>query len=155
MHPTLKKLVPLSAVAALSLAQVGCYDWVAIRPSDLPKLNAATSQTVSAGNLQVTLTSVRTVHTPDGRIVEIRGGHDVAVTAEGTTVEFEYPVESNVADETLTVAGKNREDTPFPLARVQKVEVSQKAEGKTTLLYCAIGLVAGGLFYGGLVYGLR
>jgi hypothetical protein len=140
MHPTLKKLVPLSMIATLSLAQVGCYDWVAVRPSDLPKLNAVSSQTVSAGTAQVTLMDVRTVRAPDGRLVEIRGAHDVEVTADGATVSFEHPVEAKVADETLTVAGKNREDTPFTLGKVQKVEVSQYAPGKTMAVLLVVAL---------------
>jgi|GEM_PF-2699814 len=141
MHPTLKKLVPLSAVAALSLAQVGCYDWVAIRPSELPKLNSLSSQTVAAGNLQVTVMTIRTVRSPDGRLVEIRGAHDVQVRADGATVEFEHPVESSVADETLTVAGSNREDTRFALRTVDDVKVRQYSPGKTIALAAVLSLI--------------
>jgi hypothetical protein len=148
MHPTPKKLVPLSMIATLSLAQVGCYDWVAVRPAELPKLNAVSSQTVSAGNAQVTITDVRTVRGPDGRLVEIKGEHDVEVTADGSTVSFEHPVEAKVADDTLTVAGKNREDTNFALRKVEKVEVRQYSYGKTVAVITIIAVACLGVSFG-------
>ena len=129
MNAIVKRMTLLAMTGSLALTHVGCVDWVAVRPSELPKLNNFSTETFSAGSTHLTVVTARNVRGADGRVVQITGEHEVLVTANG-----------NGVDDTLTVAGKNREDTPFTLGKVQKVEVSQYAPGKTMAVLLVVAL---------------
>ena len=141
MNAIVKRMTLLAMTGSLALTHVGCVDWVAVRPSELPKLNNFSTETFSAGSTHLTVVTARNVRGADGRVVQITGEHDVLVTADGKEVSFEHPVEARVVDDTLTVAGRNREDTRFELATVEKVEVRQYSTAKrTALVVVLVGL---------------
>lgn len=133
-------------LAVLSLG--GCYNYTAIRPTELPLLNnmhvipvgsttGARGQTVS-----VTQVSVRTVHRQDGRTVRIAGTPSVRIQTTMGEIDFDDPVMSSLQPgQSLTVAGANRSAVTIPLGQVQLVEARELSVGKSVALMVAISIV--------------
>lgn len=121
-----------SVLLALILLLGGCYSWTAIKPTELPKLNGASTTTTHTMGRQVTLISVAQVEAPDGRLVEIQGESDTRMKGTGQPpITFKHPVLASVDDESLTVRSSNYRKFTIPLNKIESVEVSQFERSKT------------------------
>lgn len=109
-----------------SLTQVGCYDWVEIRPTELPRVTEA---------------SVQIVEDSDGQPVQVRGGCDVRVTNSGGATTYSAPVRSRLAQGSLVVEGPGRLPQSYPLQEPTRVELSQLDAGDTRVAL-VVGVLA-------------
>lgn len=122
-----------SVLLVLSLLLGGCYSWTAIKPTELPKLNGASTSTSHNMGRQVTLITAAQVEAPDGHLVEIQGESDTRMTTTGQPpVTFKHPVLASVDDQALTIRSSNYRKLTVPLDKIQSVEVSQLERGQTT-----------------------
>lgn len=121
-----------SAFLVLTLLLGGCYSWTAIKPTELPKLNGASTSTTQSMGRQITLITVAQVEAPDGHLVEIQGESDTRMKTTGRPpVTFKHPVLASVEEQDLTIRSSNYGKFTIPLNKVETVEVSQFERGKT------------------------
>lgn len=140
---------------AFSLLQLGCIDWIEVRPTDLPRLSASSSaqlqQAIETGEeggvSPSTAVTGTTIEDADGDEVRIRPPYDARLTTAEGSVNIEGPVAAAVANGNLTVQGPETDRMSVPLDELETVEVSQFATVKTYLLILGITVVtaAGGL----------
>lgn len=155
----------IGVVVAGAIAVAGCYSWVPIKATELPKLNGASTIPVAsmsltpppspgvtpAGAMVITKDSVAHVERPDGSLVEIKGQFDAQIDTPSGSTLFEYPVRSAVQDSSLLVQGANRAPTTIPLQQVTRVQVSQLNTEQTllvSLLVTVASLVVGAAIAG-------
>ncbi len=123
--------------------QAGCYDWVAIQPAEIGKLQAGSQQVVGrSGNTTVMAISTQTVTAEDGTAAEIKGEYDLRLTTTSDqTATFAHPllVKPNPPDGYI-IQGGNRRATQIDLSTIKRVEVSQYSAGKTYALTMVAGL---------------
>jgi hypothetical protein len=113
----------LCLILAVSLTTSGCYSWVDVKPTELPKLNGGGNV---ASGFMGEVEEVHKVEQSDGRMAEIRGSYDVRLTGtNGSELDFSHPVVATVAGDALTLRSENRAATNIPLADIQTAEVSQ------------------------------
>lgn len=154
----MKRLGNLTLILAIvaALANLGCYDWVAIRPTALPDLNGSTAVQVGTSHgvrtdgtvtsspvIAVTQTAVPA---PDGRMVQIEGDFDARVLARGMPLTtFRSPVVSEIVDDSLVIRSGSHAPARVPVASVSGVEVSQYNALRSTFLAVGLGLLIGGV----------
>ena len=137
----------VALVTSLSLL-AGCYsyNYTAIKPTELPKLNGATyGQVVDGpGRGQAVAVSVHQVETPEGRLVEINGTFDVVIdTAQGEWT-FEHPIGAAVEDDTLLVKSSNQSPARIPLSQINSVVIKQPDSSTNGILGAFLTLVIAG-----------
>ena len=121
---------------------LGCHTWVAIKPSELPRLNGSTEQVVSrSANSRVVAITTTPVERPDGRLVEIRGNYDVRIESGGRSQEVGSPVLAELEGDHLIVRGSNMPRSRIPLSNIDNLEVSQFQRARTVLLTTGIAMV--------------
>ncbi len=137
----------LSALLAFALLGSGCYSWSVIKPTELPKLNEASTTTQQKwGSPRVIVLTVAKLETPDGRIVQIEGESDARVNVRDKgTLSFEHPIVSAVDADRLIIQSAKRAKTTIPLANIERVEVSQFERAQTSAAVGVISLVVGGI----------
>ncbi len=147
----------LLSCALLSLANLGCHDWVAIRPTELPRLNGSTAVQVgtttqygpngTTSTAPVMAVSQTAVEGPDGRMVQINGSFDARVVSGGEERTFDGPVVSELQLEgrQLNIRSANYAPVDIPISAVDSVEVSQFNAVKTSLLSGGLGIIGGTL----------
>ncbi len=133
---------------ASTLFSYGCYDIVAIKPTEITKLNntysvqVGTSYSTSYNTSTKTTTtnsspimahSVRHLERPDGRTLQVTGKTPVIITTNQGKYTFTHPTISRLNDGNLIIAGSNRGYVSFPLESIQKAEVKMYNAGKTLL----------------------
>ena len=141
-HARTSRLVPL--LVACSLLTTGCYSHVPIRPSELPKLNGdfATAQAVGVNTTLHTF-SVAQVQGEDGRMVELKGEHDVIITLKnGTTTKYGHPVSVSEEGGAFVIRSANQAEVRVPLDDIQRVEVTNYNGIATTFIAVGVGVVA-------------
>jgi hypothetical protein len=139
----MRQLFPL---LILTMLTGGCYSWTTIKPTELPKLNGASTTSSRNMGRQVVLISVAQVEAPDGRLVEIQGESDAKVYLPGAQpMLFEHPIISSVDGDNLTIKSAKRSKTTLALDKIQRVDVSQFERGQTTVAVSVLSLVAAGL----------
>jgi hypothetical protein len=116
-----RRILPLFALPVL-LAQTGCYDWVAIRPADLPLLNGDVQATSEPGQ-GTAVAGAPTVHRLNGTLLEVHGRHDVRVKVGGQTYLFTAPVHATRSGEAIEVEGGNRPATRIWMPAIDSVEI--------------------------------
>ena len=87
-----------ASLLVLCAAHLGCYDWIDIKPTELPKL---------------TESSARRIEGPAGEVVEVRRAYDVRITSLTGTANYSSPVRSSLSDGTLTVDGPGQTRQSF------------------------------------------
>jgi hypothetical protein len=97
-----------AVVALLGLSCAGCYDWASVRPTELPKLNAAVSSLEK---------------TDGSRFVIQRAVTAKVVTPLGAQ-KFSQPV-SRIDGDILTITGDDVPETHIPLDQINSVRVGQ------------------------------
>ena len=136
----------LCLTLAVTIATSGCYSWVDVKPTELPKLNNAGG--VSSGFMGE-VQEVHKVEQPDGKIAEIRGRYDVRLTGNnGTELDFDHPVVATLAGNDLTLQAENRAPTRLPLTDIRSAEVSQSHPETGWLVVMS---VAGAICIGSLI----
>jgi hypothetical protein len=98
----------VAVVALFGLASAGCYDWASVRPTELPKLNAAVSSLEK---------------TDGSRFVVQREVTAKVVTPFGAQ-KFSRPV-SRIDGDILTITGDEVPETHIPLDQINSVRVGQ------------------------------
>jgi len=112
----------------------GCYNYTAIKPAELPKLNGATGGEVvdGPGAGSTIAVATRTVEMPDGRLKRVDGKFDIVIEAAGGEMTFEGPVQTTIDDAgNVTIKSSNHGPWTGPIAALQSVKVKQKSKGKT------------------------
>ena len=113
---------------------VGCYEWIEVRPADLPKLNEA-----EASEESQRARGPARLERPDGSLLEVGRNADVRVTTEEESYEFTSPVVARIADENLWIKAGNTGKTILPLSDVTSAEVAKLNGGLTA------GAIVGGV----------
>ena len=135
-----------SALLVLTMLLGGCYSWTAIKPTELPKLNGASTSTSHNMGRQVTVITAAQVEAPDGHLVEIDGESDTRMQTTGQPpITFKHPVLASVDEQGLTIRSSNYQKMTIPLSKIQSVEVSQFERGQTSLAISIPLLLVGGL----------
>ena len=135
-------------VLAFSLQFTGCYEWVAIRPSELPKLDHDGAQSEAERSVR----NAR-LERPDGSLVEVNRSADVRLTTASESLELEAPVVARIQKDDLWIRAGNAGNTKFLLSDVKSAEVAKFDGGMTAV--AIVGAVVGTtLVTTLLVYGL-
>lgn len=151
------RIRPWRALATiLAIASTGCYRWVSIKPTELPKLNGsyvrATGRVSTPRGSVVTYeATVAHIERPDGTLVEVTGPYDAEITTTQGAAIYEHPVNSSVDGSNLAVQGANRRLTEFPLRDVTEVKVSQYNGAATSLLIAALSIGVGSIIAYGVI----
>ena len=135
-------------VLALSLQSTGCYEWVAVRPSELPKLDHDGAQSEAERNVR----NAR-LERPDGSLVEVNRSADVRLTTSSDTLEFVAPVVARIQKDDLWIRAGNAGNTKLPLSDVESAEVA-KFDGGMTAVAIVGGVVGTTLVTTLLIIGL-
>jgi hypothetical protein len=124
-----------AALGLVCMLSSGCYDWVLIKPVEMPKLNGSFASPVGqVGPRTVVAVRVVDVEREDGTLAEIQGNFDLKVIRKGgEEISFEHPVEAERQGEEFVIRGGNRAATRIPLSDIEHAEVSQLSPGKTAV----------------------
>lgn len=130
---------------ASMLSSIGCYDWEAIRPAEVPKVSGSFATPVAQqGNTTIVAVRVVDVERPDGSLIQLKGEFDVRVTVRGGgQYEFKHPVGATRDGDVLVLRGGNRGETRIPIDDIVKAEASQYAQGKTLAVTTTVGIGVG------------
>lgn len=111
-------------ILALSLA--GCVSSTAIKPTELPKLNAPQTLITSPDGRHVETERVVQLETPEGRLAEIKGEADVRLQLKDTNwMHFKHPIKSSLDNQALNIMSGNLPKTTIPLGNIEKAEIYQ------------------------------
>lgn len=124
----------------------GCYQWVEVRPTELPKLNASEGE--KATPERPPSRSARLERT-DGSLLEIGRNADVRLETAQGTYDFASPVVARVVKNDLWIKAGNTGRTTVPLDDVRSAEVA-KFDGDATAL-AIVGGVIGTALVGTLI----
>jgi len=151
----------LCGLLAGLLSTSGCYKYLAVQPTELPKLNGVYSEHV--GNRQTNDThwdgkryvnTTRTtpiirssripMKTPQGRLIAIDGIPDkVRITrTNGRSFEFAEPYTFTIEGDQVTVLSSNFNEFTLPLADISRAEIQQSDQG-SQILWGFVGLMLG------------
>jgi hypothetical protein len=135
-------------LVATALSSAGCYDWISVKPTELPKLNGGFSMPIAhTETTTVVAVSVADVEQPDGRVTQIQGGgFDIRLLYKtGKESLFKHPIVTQVEGDSLVVGSSSQPKTQIPLADISEAKVSQLNQNKTFLAFAGVGLVALGV----------
>jgi hypothetical protein len=123
-------------VLAFSLQSTGCYQWVAIRPSELPKLDNDGAQPAAERNVR----NAR-LERPDGSLVEVNRSSDVRLETASESLELAAPVVARIQKDELWIRAGNAGNMKFVLSDVKSAEVAKFDGGMTAV--AIVGAVLG------------
>ena len=143
MLPRTRSPIALVLSASLLLTQSGCYDWVAIQPTEISKLRTGSQKEVgTSGNGVVVAYTAQTLTAVDGTSTQIKGDYDLRLTTEKTQSTYEHPVVVEQTSPTdFTVQGGNQPRRRVNLNDIKTVEVSQYNKNLTGGL--VVGIITG------------
>ena len=120
----------------------GCFSWVAVKPTELTKLNNMTVGVVKRGPSagRAVAVSVSKLERADGRLIEVKGKPYIRITANGRTYDFKPPISVDQQGTAFTIRSGNRAATTFHLSQIQKVEVR---DGLSAAFWAVYGIVLG------------
>ena len=140
------KAVPRALFALVfAMHSTGCYEWIDIRPSELPKLQPPPESSAEAHARNATL------ERPDGSLLEIGRNADVRVTARGFEREFESPVHAEQVGDDLSIRAGNSGKMTVPIRDLRRVEVA-KLDVSSTVVAIVAPIVFASLATGIIVY---
>jgi hypothetical protein len=115
----------------------GCYGWVSVPPTELPKLD----DNVPRPPVQPGTESWPVVRDVTGEPVEVVGPFSVKVTMKGESEDFMSPLRCSVADGGLRLAEAGASPKTFSLSEINRTEVYRY---KTTAsnIAVAVGIAA-------------
>jgi hypothetical protein len=114
-------------LAGLLAVVAGCYDWVTVRPTELPKLSAGASE----------------VERVDGSRVHVEGPVIAKVLSSFDAKKF-YAPRARIEGPMLTISGDDAPPTEFPLDEIREVRVGQLNVIDTTASAIVLGAVVVG-----------
>jgi hypothetical protein len=127
----------------LALAATGCYEWVRVPPSELPRLD------------QRAPNGTAVVRDERGKDIEVSDEFAVNVTTATDSVDFMSPLHCSITDGTLQLAQNDDQPQSFSLAAIKSTEV-YRHDRPLSEIVMTLGIVAAiavpVLFVG---YGLR
>jgi hypothetical protein len=143
----MSRFVPV--LVACSLLTTGCFTYVPIRPTELPKLNGSFQSSESVGaNTTLVTRSVAQVEGEDGKMVELRGQHDVVVTLkDGTKTTYEHPVSASEQDGALVIKSGNLPEARIPLDSIQRVAIPKQNRAVAVVTLVGVGIVGALLLF--------
>ena len=127
------------------LFQSACYDWKAIKPVELPKLNAAVAQAPTDYSEEAPVVSVRTVDVQgeDGTLVSIDERFDLRITLKTDGIMlFKNPVSVERQGQELVIRGSNLAVTRVPIENIVRAEVTRPSTVKSVALCLAVAAAA-------------
>lgn len=126
-----------------------CYKKVAVKPTELPKVNQSYTKTAGTaytgqGTVTVTESSVIKLERTDGRLYELKGDADVLVRPKGgEQLFFKHPIGAKVKDGTLKIKSKNYAEKSFKIDNLQSTKVRDYDQMGTMWLLGGIGGAVG------------
>jgi hypothetical protein len=114
------RAVAVVAVIAL-LGCTSCYEWVAIKPADIPRF-----------------TGERELERPDGSRVRFDGKVAVKVHTSNGTLTYWNP-KANIDDMILSISGDSAPPSEIPLTAIDRAKVGQ-LDGVTTVATIVVSL---------------
>ncbi len=141
----------------MAALQMGCTDWTAIRPTELPRLNQSSRQVVeTTSDVTIIATTNIAVEQPDGRTVMIRGEVQSARIQTGAiATRVGAPGIGDLDEGGLRVGGSNVAPATFLVGDVDRVEVETRNTLKSTFFAMAIALVLGGAITTAVYVGIK
>ncbi|RYE80716.1 MAG: hypothetical protein EOO74_01715 [Myxococcales bacterium] len=135
------------------VTQSGCYDWVAIQPTEVSKLRPGSVDLVDSSSSQGRTTSTYAVSKQyvtrvDGTSYELSGVYDLRLdTGTGKPITAKHPVVVTSGTDFYQVQGSNLPSTSIRPETITKAEVSQYNNVKSAV---AIGIpsILGGILLG-------
>jgi hypothetical protein len=128
------------------LLSSGCYGWVQVPPTELPKLD----DSVPRPPVQPAVGPWPVVRDVTGEPVEVVGSFAVKVTTKGDSEDFMSPLHCSVAEGGLRLAEDGASSKTFPLSEIERTEVYRyNATASNIVLVVSIAAtVAVLLFFG-------
>jgi len=130
---------PLAALLAS-----GCYGWVPVPPTELPKLDDSVPRPQSGEG------SWPVVHDAAGDPVEVIGAFSVEVTTKAGSDDFMSPLRCSVSDGGLRLAEEGGNPKTFPISEIESTKL-YRYKSSTSNVVMAVGITAVGLL--GLLIG--
>jgi len=116
----------LSALLSLS----GCYEWVAIKPTEVPR--------AAAGE--------RDLEQPDGRHAQLGGTAGVVEVVTPRYGATFWTPRATIEDEALTISSGDEPPAAIPLSQITDARAG-RLQPVETVASILVGLAAAGLFY--------
>lgn len=113
----------------LALLASGCYEWVRVPPSELPRLD------------QRPPNGTAFVRTERGKDIEVVGDFAINVTTATDSVDFMSPLRCSIKDDALQLAQNQDEPRSFSLTGIKSTEVYHYDRPLTEIVV-VLGLVA-------------
>jgi hypothetical protein len=131
------------------MTQIGCYNWVAVKPDEAEKLSGS-----FVANAGPNALAIRVVHAeqPDGRMVELEGDFDVRLELkDGDVLTFSHPVRIEAAEDTLVFHGGDQEPAHVKRDNIVSLKASKYNMGETAVLVITLTAVAAAILVGAIV----
>jgi hypothetical protein len=125
----------------LMLAMTGCYTWVRVPPSELPRLDQGAPRALLSPDGPPATPVVRD---EKGKDVEVAGDFAVKVTTAADSVDFMSPVHCSVKAGTLQLAEDETTPRSFTLGEIRSTEIYRYDRTLSTIVK-TLGIVAGGV----------
>ncbi len=127
----------------MMLVQTGCYDWVAVKPTEVEKLSGSFVTPVGPNTLAVRVVDVEQT---DGRMVQLAGDYPVRIGLKnGGRYTLKSPVDIQATGDDLLFRSAN--EPPFHASRedIVTVEARKKDAAATAIAITVAVLVVVGI----------
>jgi hypothetical protein len=131
------------------LLATGCYEWVRVPPSELPRLDESAPRPIVRADGVVG----PVVRAETGKTIEVAGEFAIRVTTGADSTDFMGPLHCSLTDGTLHLAEEGAPPQSFRLDQIQGTEVYRRDESLSALVE-ALGIVAAGAVAVLLGYGI-
>lgn len=111
------------------LLNSGCYGWVSVPPTELPKLD----ETAPRAPDQPRAGTWPVIRDVDGEPFEVIGSFTVSVKTASQSRKYASPIHCSVADEGLQLAGDGGSPQAFPLSEIERTEVYRYKSTTSTI----------------------
>jgi hypothetical protein len=123
----------------LALVATGCYEWVRVPPTELPRLDESAPRPIVRADGVIG----PVVRAETGETIEVAGEFAVRVTTGADSTDFMSPLHCSLTDGTLHLAEEGTPTQSFRLDRIRSTEVYRR-DGTLSALVEALGIAAAG-----------
>jgi hypothetical protein len=123
----------------LALLATGCYEWVRVPPSELPRLDESAPRPIVRADGVVG----PVIRAETGKTIEVAGEFAVRVTTEADSADFMGPLHCSLTEGSLHLAEDGAPPQSFRLDQIRSTEVYRRDETLSALVE-ALGVVAAG-----------
>jgi hypothetical protein len=141
--PFVRKRVGSWVVLGMMVVQTGCYDWVAVKPTEVEKLSGSFVTPVGPNTLAVRVVDVEQT---DGRMVQLAGDYPVRIgLRNGGRYTLKSPVDIQATGDDVLFRSAN--EPPFHASRedIVTVEARKKDAAATAVAITVAVLVVVGI----------